>query len=141
MDALPGFVHSGSDFYVTGGGLLITETTISRFFGFREDGIPAFDRIRRAAQTADSIDAFVRIMTTDGNGAYANDWLVGDRKTGEIARQVGLKNKRSGGRGRYTPGQLSPGRKSCRRGNDVRSKQRRPIVYVRRDRWVKAHGE
>ena len=34
-------------------------------------------------------------MTADGNGAYANDWLVGDLKTNEIARlELGLKNHR-----------------------------------------------
>ena len=31
-------------------------------------------------------------MTTGNNGGYANDWLLGDRKTGEIAQlELGLK--------------------------------------------------
>src|SRR5208337_2601490 len=40
-----------------------------------------------------SIDDFVRIMLDGNNGGYANDWLIGDRKTGEIALfELGLKN-------------------------------------------------
>lgn len=58
-------------------------------------GAPEFMRARKAAQYASSIDDFVRIMTTDNNGAYANDWLVGDTKTNEIAKlKLGLKNHR-----------------------------------------------
>ncbi len=95
MDAMPGYIHSGDDFVMTSAGLVITETTMSGFKGFREDGTPEFARARRAAQFAASIDDFVRIMSEDNNGAYANDWLVGDLKTGEIARfELGLKNQR-----------------------------------------------
>ena len=95
MDALPGYIHSGDDFVVNGAGLVYSETTIDKFMGFKEDGVPEFARARKAAQYAASIDDFVRIMTEDGNGAYANDWLVGDIKTNEIARlELGLKNHR-----------------------------------------------
>lgn len=95
MDALPGSLHSGDDFVINDAGLVYTETTISQFKGFREDGTPEFARARRAAQYAETIDDFVRIMTGDNNGAYANDWLVGDLKTQEIARlELGLKNQR-----------------------------------------------
>jgi hypothetical protein len=95
MDALPGYIHSGDDFVVNSAGLVYTETTIDKFKGFREDGVPEFARARKAAQYAGSIDDFVRIMTADGNGAYANDWLIGDIKTNEIARlELGLKNHR-----------------------------------------------
>jgi hypothetical protein len=95
MDAMPGYVHSGDDFVVNGAGLLYTETTMSQFKGFREEGTPEFARARRAAQYAASIDDFVRIMSADNNGAYANDWLVGDLAAGEIARlELGLKNQR-----------------------------------------------
>jgi phospholipase B-like protein len=90
---MPGLIHSGDDFVVNGAGILITETTITQFKGFDESGIPEFVRARKAAQYANSIDDFVRIMTTGNNGGYANDWLVGDTKTNEIARvELGLKN-------------------------------------------------
>ncbi|MBS1665332.1 MAG: peptidase C45 [Bacteroidetes bacterium] len=93
MDCMPGLIHSGDDFVVTSAGILITETTITGFKGFDEHGIPEFVRARKAAQYANSIDDFVRIMTKGNNGGYANDWLVGDTKTNEIARlELGLKN-------------------------------------------------
>ncbi|HEY6901578.1 MAG TPA: C45 family peptidase [Puia sp.] len=93
MDCMPGLIHSGDDFVVTSSGILITETTITGFKGFDEHGIPEFVRARKAAQYANSIDDFVRIMTKGNNGGYANDWLVGDTKTNEIARlELGLKN-------------------------------------------------
>jgi len=93
MDAIPGYIHSGDDFVINSAGILYTETTISQFKGFKEDGTPEFGRARKAAQYANSIDDFIKIMTTDNNGGYANDWLVGDTKTNEIARlELGLKN-------------------------------------------------
>ncbi len=95
MDAIPGLIHSGDDFVINDAGIVYTETTISGFMGFREAGTPEFARARKAAQYASSIDDFVRIMSEDNNGAYANDWLVGDLKTNEIARfELGLKNQR-----------------------------------------------
>jgi hypothetical protein len=95
MDGMPGGIHSGDDFVVNGAGLVYTETTMGTFKGFREAGTPEFMRARRAAQYAESIDDFVRIMSEDNNGAYANDWLIGDTKTGEIAKyELGLVNQR-----------------------------------------------
>jgi hypothetical protein len=95
MDTFPGAIHSGDDFVMNGAGLVYTETTMGTFKGFREEGTPEFMRARKAAQYAASIDDFVRIMSSDNNGAYANDWLVGDTKTGEIAKfELGLKNQR-----------------------------------------------
>jgi hypothetical protein len=95
MDCMPGLIHSGDDFVITSAGILITETTITQFKGFDTKGIPEFVRARKAAQYANSIDDFVRIMTTGNNGGYANDWLVGDTKTNEIARlELGLKDHR-----------------------------------------------
>jgi len=95
MDCLPGAIHSGDDFVLNGAGIVYTETTMGTFKGFREEGTPEFQRARRAAQYATSIDDFVRIMGADNNGAYANDWLVGDAKTGEIAKfELGLKNQK-----------------------------------------------
>jgi hypothetical protein len=95
MDTFPGGIHSGDDFVMNGAGIVYTETTMGTFKGFREEGTPEFVRARKAAQYAASIDDFVRIMSADNNGAYANDWLIGDTKTGEIAKfELGLKNQR-----------------------------------------------
>lgn len=93
MDGMPGLIHSGDDFGVTSAGLLITETTISGFQGFDVTGVPEFARARKAMQYAASIDDFARLMQEGNNGGYANNWLVADRKTGEIASlELGLKN-------------------------------------------------
>jgi Phospholipase B len=93
MDAFPGFIDSGDDFAVNDAGLMVTETTIAQFKGFDPAGVPEFARARRAMQYASTIDEWVRIMREGNNGGYANSWLIGDRKTGEIARlELGLKN-------------------------------------------------
>lgn len=93
MDALPGFIHSGDDFNINSAGLIITETTISNFKGFDTTATAEFVRARKAVQYASSIDEWASIMIRDNNGGYANDWLIGDNKTGEIARlELGLKN-------------------------------------------------
>ena len=94
MDALPGFIHSGDDFNINSAGLIVTETTISAFKGFDTTGTAEFVRARQSIQYAASIDEWVAIMGEKNNGGYANDWLIGDNKTGEIARyELGLKNQ------------------------------------------------
>jgi len=93
MDGFPSLIHSADDFGINSAGIMITETTISHFFGYDPNGIPEFVRARKAMQYSASIDDFVRIMKEGNNGGYANDWLVADRKTNEIASlELGLKN-------------------------------------------------
>ena len=93
MDGLPGIIISDDDFGVNSAGILITETTITQFEGWDTEGKPEFSRACKALQYSQCIDDFVRIMLDGNNGGYANDWLVGDRKTGEIALfELGLKN-------------------------------------------------
>ncbi len=95
MDCMPGFIHSGDDFVITDNGLLITETTITQFKGFDTSATPEFMRARKAAQYANSIDDVIKIFTTNNNGGYANDWLIGDTKTNEVAKlELGLKDYR-----------------------------------------------
>ncbi|MFZ0640793.1 MAG: C45 family peptidase [Candidatus Acidiferrales bacterium] len=91
-DGFPGVIVSDDDFTINSDGLMVTETTISAFHGWKPDGIPEFVRARKAMQYAGSIDDYVKIMLDGNNGGYANDWLLGDRKTGEIAQfELGLK--------------------------------------------------
>jgi len=95
MDCMPGFIHSGDDFLITGNGILITETTITQFNLFDSTGIPEFMRARKAAQYANSIDDVIKIFLEGNNGGYANDWLIGDIKTNEVAKfELGLKYHR-----------------------------------------------
>ncbi len=91
MDGFPGVIVSDDDFGVNSEGLMITETTITDFHGWDPNGKPEFVRARKAMQYARSIDEYVKIMLDGNNGGYANDWLLADRKTGEIARfELGL---------------------------------------------------
>ncbi len=93
MQTTPGWIHSGTDFFITDAGLVGSETTISDFTGFDEKKIPEFVRMRRATQDAASIDEWCAIMKKGNNGGYANAWLVGDVNTKEIARlELGLKH-------------------------------------------------
>ena len=93
MDGFPGVITSDDDFGVNSAGIMITETTITQFEGWDPKGKPEFMRSRKALQYAQSIDDYVRIIKEGNNGGYANDWLIGDRKTGEIAYlELGLKN-------------------------------------------------
>lgn len=94
-DGLPGVIVSDDDFAINSNGIVVTETTITGFHGFDPNGKPEFVRARKAIQYAKSIDDYVRIMNDGNNGGYANDWLLADRKTGEVARfEQGLKHTR-----------------------------------------------
>ena len=93
QDGVPGMITSNDDFGINDAGIMITETTISRFEGWNSNGIPEFARSRKALQYANSIDDYVATMIEGDNGGYANDWLIGDRKTGEIAYlELGLQH-------------------------------------------------
>jgi hypothetical protein len=78
MQTVPGWIHSGTDFFITDAGLVGSETTIGGFSGFDEKGIPEFARFRRATQDASSIDEWCAIMKKGNNGGYAHAWLLGD---------------------------------------------------------------
>jgi hypothetical protein len=95
MDGYPGVIVSDDDFGVNSGGLMVTETTITDFHGWDPSGKPEFARARKAFQYAGSIDEYMKIMLDGNNGGYANDWLLADRKTNEIARfELGLKHSK-----------------------------------------------
>ena len=86
-------LYSATDFFITGAGLVGAETTIGSFEGYDPKGVPVFVRARKAMQYAESIDEWAEIMVEKNNGAYANSWLLGDTKTGEIARfELGLRH-------------------------------------------------
>lgn len=99
---VPGWIHSGMDFFITDAGLVGSETTIGGFEGFETNGVPEFVRMRRATQDAAGIKDWCEIMKHGNNGGYANAWLLGDIRTKEIARlelglkHVGFEQKRDG---------------------------------------------
>ena len=95
QDGFPGIIVSDDDFGINSAGLMVTETTITGFSLFDPKGVPEFVRARKALQYANSIDQFVKIMLDGNNGGYANDWLLADNNTGEVARfELGLKMHR-----------------------------------------------
>src|SRR5271166_5213882 len=95
QDGFPGIIVSDDDFGINSAGLMVTETTITGFSLFDPNGKPEFSRARKALQYANSIDDYVKIMLDGNNGGYANDWLLADNNTGEVARfELGLKMHR-----------------------------------------------
>jgi len=93
MQTQPGWVHSGTDFFITDAGLVGSETTIGGFHGFKDKAVPEFVRMRRATQDASSMEEWCQIMKKGNNGGYANAWLLGDVNKNEIAcLELGLKN-------------------------------------------------
>jgi hypothetical protein len=138
MDGLPGAITSDDDFGVNSAGLMVTETTITGFELFDPKGSPEFYRSRKALQYADSIDDYVRIMLDGNNGGYANDWLLGDNKTGEIALfELGLKEHslRRTKNGYYVGANfpVDPKLTKLETNFDVKNKQSSP--NARRVRW------
>jgi hypothetical protein len=92
MHSAPGLIHSGTDFFISGSGIIGAESTIAGFAGYDPKALPEFIRVRKAMQYANDIDTWICTMTTDNNGGYANIWLIGDVNSGEIARlELGLK--------------------------------------------------
>jgi len=91
MQTGPGQVSSGTDYYVTSNGFIVTETTIGGFNAFKLLD-PIFCRIRKAVQYSKKLDDFVEILKDGNGGDYSNAWLIGDTKNNEIMRiELGLK--------------------------------------------------
>lgn len=134
----PGWIHSGSDFFITDAGLVGSETTIGSFEGFDTNGVPEFARMRRATQDASSIDAWCRIMRAGNNGGYANAWLLGDINSKEIARlelglkEVSLEKKREG---YFSGSNVAENLKLLRFETGARETDIRASSVARRVRW------
>ena len=91
MMGFPGWIWSGTDFFVTSKGIIGTETTIGGFFPY-ENNIPISCRIRNAMQYGNNLDDYERMLLDGNSGDYANSWLFGDTKTNEIMRiELGLR--------------------------------------------------
>lgn len=90
MQTSPGWIWSGTDFFVTSSGIIGTETTFGGFQVYRKNHPIAF-RIRYAMQYATTIDDYYYILIQNNGGDYANAWLFGDINTNEIAKiELGL---------------------------------------------------
>ena len=91
MQTCPGWIWSGTDFFVTSRGILGTETTIGGFIPY-ENKYTIACRARKAMQYGNTLDEYVKIFLDGNSGDYANSWLFGDTNTNEILRiELGLK--------------------------------------------------
>jgi hypothetical protein len=84
MQAFPGGVWSSQDYYINDAGILLCETTINQT-PFDATGMSLVSRARKAIQYGESIDDVVKMLKEKNNGLYANEWLIGDLNTNEIA--------------------------------------------------------
>ena len=78
-----GSIWSGVDWYENKAGLMFTETTLADST-YTLTGTPVFVRARKAAQYAATVGQAVKILLTNNNGVYSNEWLIGDA-SGKIA--------------------------------------------------------
>ena len=71
IQGFPGWIWSGTDFFVTSKGIIGTETTIGGFLPF-ENKYPISCRIRKAMQYGNNLDEYVDILLDGNSGDYAN---------------------------------------------------------------------
>ena len=90
MQTAAGLISSGTDYYVTSGGMICSETTIGGFNKFKLKD-PICCRIRKAMQYGNTLDECLNYIKYNNGGDYANSWLIGDTKTNTIMRiELGL---------------------------------------------------
>jgi hypothetical protein len=85
-----GQIWSGQDWYENSAGLLLCETSLADT-RYRPSGRPVFVRAREAAQYAGTVSQAVKRLLTGNNGAYCNEWLIGDRSGAIASLQMGYK--------------------------------------------------
>jgi len=90
MTCAPGYIWSDHDFYQNEAGIVFIETTLPQGI-WAERGLPLAVRARTAVQYAESIDDVIYYLRNKNDGVMNAVWLIGDTKTGEIARyELGL---------------------------------------------------
>jgi hypothetical protein len=91
MQISPGYVASGSDWFLCSTGIIGCESTIGGTEYKPKFGSPFFCRIRQAMQYGKTLDEYVEIMLKNNAGDYACSWLFGDINTNEIMQfEIGL---------------------------------------------------
>jgi len=92
MASAPGYIWSDHDFYQNKNGIVFLETTNPQGF-WDNKGLPLVIRARTAVQYSNSIDDVVHYLKDKNDGCMNAIWLIGDTKTGEIARfELGYKH-------------------------------------------------
>jgi outer membrane protein assembly factor BamB len=85
MPTSPGLIWSDEDYYQNDNGLVLLETTVPQGL-YDNKGLPLSIRARTAMQYGDSIDDMLFSLRYRNDGSMNAVWLLGDTKTGEIAR-------------------------------------------------------
>jgi outer membrane protein assembly factor BamB len=85
MSTAPGLIWSDEDFYQNSAGMILMETTLCPLGAWNRRGDPIVVRARKAIQYSDSINEMIDFFLKNNNGLFANEWIMGDTKTGEIA--------------------------------------------------------
>ncbi len=85
MSSSPGIIWSDEDYYQNDNGIVLLETTVPQGL-FDNKGLPLSVRARMAMQYGNSIDDVVYYLRNRNDGVMNAVWLIGDTKTGEIAR-------------------------------------------------------
>jgi hypothetical protein len=77
MQSMPGGVYSMTDFFVTGAGIIGSETTIRGFnaFALRD---PICCRIRECMQYGRTLEEYAERLQKRNSGDYACSWMFGD---------------------------------------------------------------
>ena len=81
----PGLIWSDEDYYQNDNGILLLETTNPQGI-YDNIGLPLSVRARNAMQYGNSIDDVIYYLRYRNDGSMNAVWLIGDTKTGEIAR-------------------------------------------------------
>lgn len=85
MASAPGFIWSDHDYYQNEQGIAFIETTVPQG-RFDNIGLPLSVRARTSVQYGKTIDDVVDGLQYQNDGSMNAVWLIGDIKTGEIAR-------------------------------------------------------
>jgi outer membrane protein assembly factor BamB len=85
MPTSPGLIWSDEDYYQSDEGIVLLETTVPQGL-FDNRGLPLSVRARTAMQYGDDINDVLYSLRYRNDGSMNAVWLIGDTKTGEIAR-------------------------------------------------------
>lgn len=85
MATSPGYIWSDENYYQNDEGIILIDTTAPQGL-WKKNGLTLAIRTRKASQYSNSIDDAIYHLRNENNGVWTGVWLVGDTKTGEIAR-------------------------------------------------------
>ncbi|HDQ15751.1 MAG TPA: hypothetical protein ENN45_01680, partial [Bacteroidetes bacterium] len=86
MACPPGYIWSDENYYQNEKGICIIDTTCPQGLWKKRGGYPMAIRTRTAAQYSDNIDEALYHIMNGNDGIWTAVYLIGDTKTGEIAR-------------------------------------------------------